>query len=148
MGRTGTKGQLLRARRIAGVTAIAIALVGVLAVSGLAGTGHSGVPAAAAFRLGDGSTACNYADGSIACRATGAEAATVLDPDGGSRAGDQFVAWDDTTPVLLPGESWWNGAVSCRALSESEVVCSAAGGVIRVGPEGSAGASATLLEAG
>jgi hypothetical protein len=149
MGRTGTKGRFLHARRAVGVAVIAIALVGVLAVSGLAGTSHSsGAPPAAEFRLADGSTACNYADGSISCRATGAEAGIVLERDGDSHADDRFVGWDDTTPVLLPGESWWNGDVSCRALGESEVVCSAAGGVIGVAPDGSAGASTTLSEAG
>ena len=48
------------------------------------------------------------------------------------------VGWDESTPVLLPGESWWNGDVACVA-GEDEVTCSAAGGVLHVSATGAGG---------
>jgi hypothetical protein len=146
MRRTGQLWSGLRVRVI-GAVAAAVALGGVLAVSGIAGTGQTGgVPAPAAFRLADSSAGCAYAaDGSIACRAAGTPAAVVLDPDGDSHADDREVGWDGTTPVLLPGESWWHGDVSCRA-PEREIVCDAGGGTIRVSVDGAAAGSALFSE--
>ena len=73
--------------------------------------------------------------GSIACRAENGERALVLDPDGESRAADVSVEWTDSTRVLLPGESWWHGDVSCRV--RGGIVCSTAnGGTISVAAGG------------
>ena len=67
------------------------------------------------------------------------DAAAVLEPDGSSHEGDvSDVGWDESTPVLLPGESWWNGDVSCLA-GEDEVTCSAADGVLHVSATGAGG---------
>jgi hypothetical protein len=128
------------AGRFALAAALAITAGGVLAVAGVAGTSApGGRPAGAAFRLGDGSVACDYADGRVACSAVGRDGAVVLEPDGSSHAGDVGdVAWDDSTPVLLAGESWWNGDVSCVA-GEVEVTCSAADGVLHVSATGAGG---------
>jgi hypothetical protein len=149
MRRTGTKGQPLPARRTAGVAALALAVGGVLAVTGLAGTGASGGdPAPAAFRLPDGSVACNYEDGTVACRADSAPSVLVLEPDGSSHDDEgRHIAWDSSTPVLLPGESWWHGDVSCRA-SVHEIVCATGTGELYVGADGAAGSSADLFETG
>jgi hypothetical protein len=149
MERTGYEGSRVRARRLAVAGALVLALGGVLAVSGLAGTGRpGGAPAAAAFRLADGSVACNYAGGRVVCRADGADAVVVLEAGGSSHEDDgRAVYWDDSTPVLLPGESWWHGDFSCRA-SENEIMCASGSGELRVGAEGSAGASSALFETG
>jgi hypothetical protein len=115
--------------------AATVALFGLAAVAAIAGTGDpGGTPAAAAFRLEDGSAACNYrASGEIACRAAEARAAVVLEPSGATRVEpDAVVAWDETTPVLLASESWWNGAVSCR-VSAPRIVCAAGEGTISTG---------------
>lgn len=136
-------------RRFGIAAALPVALGGVLAVAGLAaGTGPSGEPAPAGFRLFDSSAGCAYgSDGTIACRAAGAPSAIVLEPDGDSRFDDREVGWDETTPVLLPGESWWNGDVSCRA-GEVEIECAAGTGTIRIGSEGAGATSAFFDEQG
>jgi hypothetical protein len=148
MARTGHEGSRFRARRAAASAALVLALGGVLAVSGLAATSHSGgAPAAAAFRLADSSVACNYADGTVACRADRVDAVVVLEADGSSHEDeDRAVAWDDSTPVLLPGESWWHGDVSCRA-DAREITCSSGPGELHVGAEGAAGASSAVFDA-
>ena len=130
MRRTGSTG---RWGRFATAAALALAAGGVLAVTGVAGTGtHDGTPAPAAFRLSDGSAACNYADGAVTCRADGVDAAVALEADGSSHTADaSSVAWDHSTPVLLPGESWWNGEVSCLA-AEASVTCTVADGSLHV----------------
>jgi hypothetical protein len=117
------------------------ALFGLAAVAGIAATSDGGgAPAAAAFRLEDGSAGCNYREsGEIACRAAGTAVAAVLSPDG--KAGlesSSAVAWDDSTPVLLASESWWNGAVSCR-VSGADVVCSNGAGAISAGARSAGG---------
>jgi hypothetical protein len=129
-----------RAGRFAVAALLAGAAVGVLAVAGVAGTSTpGGKPAGAAFRLADGSVACDYDGGRIACSSVGRDAAVVLEPDGSSHDGAvSEVGWDESTPVLLPGESWWNGDVSCVA-AEGEVTCSAADGVIHVSATGAGG---------
>jgi hypothetical protein len=148
MRRTGQMWSSVRVRRIGAAAVLALAVGGVLAVSGIAGTGESGQPAPAGFRLVDGSAGCAYGpDGTVACRAAGAPSAVVLEPDGDSRSDDREVGWDATTPVLLPGESWWNGDVSCRA-GEGEIECAAGTGTIRIGSEGAAAASAFFDEQG
>lgn len=131
MRRTGTGGS---GRRATAAALAALAAGGVLAVSGVAGTGGpSGTPATAAFRLANGSAACNYADGAVVCRADGRAAAIVLARDGETREADAgAVAWDASTPVLRPGQSWWNGDVSCLA-GETEVTCTGANGELRLG---------------
>ncbi len=111
------------------------ALFGVVAVAAIASSGATaGSPAAASFRLPDGSAGCNFRDtGEIACRAVGNTAARVLRPDGSSRADrDAEVAWDDSTQVLLASESWWNGTVSCR-VSGPRIICASGDGSIAVG---------------
>jgi hypothetical protein len=86
MRRTGSSGLW---RRVAVAAAIALAIGGVLAVAGVAGTGTpDGTPAAAAFRLADGSAACNYVDGAVTCRADGVDTAVALEADGSSHAAD------------------------------------------------------------
>jgi hypothetical protein len=137
MRRTGITGW---AGRFALAGALAVVAFGALAVAGVAGTATpGGQPATAAFRLGDGSVACDYVDGRVACSAVGRDSAVVLEPDGSSHEGDVAdVAWDDSTPVLVPGESWWNGDVSCVA-GEDEITCSAADGVLHVSATGAGG---------
>jgi hypothetical protein len=111
-------------------------IVGMLSVSGFAGTGDGGTPVSASFRLADGSVGCAYAGGSIRCRSEGGPAALTLGPDGDSHASDDDVLWDRSTPVLLGGESWWNGDVTCLA-GESDITCSTAnGGRILVSADG------------
>ena len=120
----------------------ATAVFGLLAVTGVAGTGTSaGDPAPAAFRLADGSAGCNFLDsGEIACRATESPTALVLEPNGDVRADDVAVTWDERTPVLQASESWWHSDFSCSA-AEGRLGCAtASGGVIEVGPDGEAGA--------
>jgi hypothetical protein len=131
MARTGSSEIWLR---FAIVAALSLATGGTLAVAGVAGTGTpDGTPAAAAFRLADGSAACNYAAGGVTCRADGVDAAVALEADGSSHAADaSSVAWDHATPVLLPGESWWNGDVACLA-GETSVTCTVADGSLRIG---------------
>jgi hypothetical protein len=131
------------------VAMLALAAGGVLAVSGLAGTGDAGgMPAAAAFRLADGSVACDYAHGRVACSAAGQDEAIVLEPDGSSHAGAvSEVGWDESTPVLLPGESWWNGDLSCLA-AEAEVTCTAGDAELHVTATGAGGASSAAADAG
>jgi hypothetical protein len=121
------------ATRFALAAGLALAAGGTLAVAGLAGTaGGDGDPAAAAFRVADGSAACNYADGKLSCRADGMPAAVVLEPDGRAHAGDpSTVGWDDSTPVLLRSESWWHGGFSCR-LSAAAIACRSAAGAVLV----------------
>jgi hypothetical protein len=116
----------------------ATAIFGLLAVTGVAGTGSAGGdPVPAAFRLDDGSAGCNFLDsGEIACRATGSPSALVLEPDGAVRAADVAVRWDDSTPVLNASESWWHGGFACR-VDGGRLGCSSAdGGVIEVGADG------------
>jgi hypothetical protein len=146
MRRTGISGQWGR-RALAALAALAAG--GVLAVSGVAGTGApGGAPADAEFRLADGSAACNYADGAVVCRADGVDGAAVLESDGSTHDADaSAVAWDESTPVLLPGESWWNGEVSCLA-GEAEVTCTAADGELRIGEAGAGGASSADADLG
>ena len=135
--RTGFNGWALR---FALAGAVALVTCGALAMAGGAGTSTpGGRPVTASFRLGDGSVACDYAGGRVACSAVGRDSAVVLEGDGSSHEGSVGeVAWDDSTPVLLPGESWWNGDVSCLA-GEDEITCSAAGGVLHVSATGAGG---------
>ena len=130
---TGITARPGRASRLAVAAGLALAAGGLLAVAGIAGTGRAdGNPAAAAFRLADGSAACNYADDTLSCRADGEPSAAVLEPDGSSHAGDaSTVGWDDSTPVLLPGESWWHGDLSCR-VAASGITCSSGAGALHV----------------
>jgi hypothetical protein len=135
----------LRARlpwRAAATAVTATAAFGLLAVTGVAGTGASGGdPAPAAFRLADGSAGCNFLDsGEIACRATGSPSALVLEQDGDVRESQVAVSWDDSTPVLKAAESWWHGGFSCSAADGRLGCATASGGVIEVGPDGEAGA--------
>ena len=108
---------------------------GLAAVSGVAGTGTAGGdPAPGAFRLADGSVGCRLLDAeTLACRATGQRAAAVLDADGASREVEVDVDPDAGAPVLLPAESWWQGAFSCRVRADV-VTCAAGGGAITVAP--------------
>jgi hypothetical protein len=118
-------------RWMTALAAVATA-TGLAAVSGVAGTRAGGEPAPAAFRLDDGSAGCRLLDaGTLACRAAGSDAAAVLAADGSSHPDDVDVGWDDDTPVLLPAESWWHGAFSCRVRA-AVVTCAAADGAITV----------------
>ena len=122
-------------RRLAALVGTALLAGGLLAVAGTAGTGAlGGTPAPAAFRLADGSVGCNYLEsGSIACRAATEDSALVLEPDGDSRVADVQIFWDDSTPVLKPSASWWNGAFSCRVDENRAVCATGGGGTITVG---------------
>ena len=94
---------------------LGVAVVGgLLAVSGTAHTRGGGTPADAAFRLGDGSAACAFADGQLACRSAESRRAFVLAPDGSTSVEDTPVSWDEQTTVLRPTESWWHGGFACR----------------------------------
>ena len=115
----------------AALCGVAVA-TGLAAVSGVAGTRAGGEPAPAVFRLDDGSAGCRLLDaGTLACRAAESDAAAVLAADGSSHPDDVDVGWDDDTPVLLPAESWWHGAFSCRVRA-AVVTCAAADGAITV----------------
>jgi len=123
------------------VLAIAVAVTGVAAVlTGFAGAGgRAAEPAPASFRLEDGSAACALLEsGALACRARGGEAAVVLEPDGSSHPADVDVGWDESTPVLLAAESWWDGDVRCR-MAAGALACSRAGGSIFVDAGGVGG---------
>jgi hypothetical protein len=141
MRRTGIGGHW---RRSVLAAFAALGAGGALAVSGVAGTAApGGMPADAEFRLADSSAACNYVRGAVLCRADGVDGAAVLEPDGSTHAADaSAVAWDESTPVLHAGESWWNGEVSCVA-GERAVTCRAADGELTLGAGGAGGASST-----
>ena len=109
-------------RRLFVVTACAAALVGTLAVAGTAGPGNAGVPAAASFRLADGSAGCAFDDGVLACRSETMDAAAVLKANGSRSVQDVPVAWDRSTPVLRSSESWWHGEFTCRI--DGDLLCS------------------------
>ena len=133
------RGQRRGLRWSATLAAVAAA-TGLAAVSGFAGTsGATGEPAPAAFRLEDGSAACRLVDAStLACRSSATDAAAVLAADGESHPADVEVAVDETTPVLLPAESWWNGAFSCR-VRDAAVTCAAGDGAITVSADAAGG---------
>jgi hypothetical protein len=141
MAWTGSSHRARTPWRTAATAATATATFGLLAVTGLAGTGASGGdPAPAAFRLADGSAGCNFLDsGEIACRAAESPSALVLAPDGEVRAEDVAVSWNDETPVLQSAESWWHGDVSCGVVEGRLACATASGGAIEVGPDGEAG---------
>jgi hypothetical protein len=126
-------------RLTAAVAAVAGA-TGLAAVSGVGATGRTGGgPAPAAFRLADHAVGCAVvAPDRLVCRAAGAEAGTALDASGASTATGEPVAWDASTPVLLPAESWWNGPFACRVRGDA-VSCSAGGGAISVSTGGAGG---------
>ncbi|MGH3130920.1 MAG: hypothetical protein ACRDNX_08900 [Gaiellaceae bacterium] len=128
-------------RRFLVASAATLAMGALLAVSGFAGTGDSGgVPAPASFRLANGSAGCSFFDsGEIGCRTEAGPSALVLEPDGDSRPADVFVGWDETTPVLLSGESWWHGDVVCRAGGDDVTCSTETGGEIVVGARGAGG---------
>lgn len=141
MARTGS----LRTQSPWRTTATAVTattVFGLLAVTGLAGTGSAGGdPAPAAFRLADGSAGCNFLDsGEIACRAAESADAIVLARDGDVRLEDVAVSWNDETPVLQAAESWWHGGYSCDVVEGRLACATASGGAIEVGPDGEAGA--------
>ena len=109
------------------------------ALAAAAGVAAGGSPALGAFRLEDGSVGCRLLDAeTLACRAAGRDAAAVLAANGASRAADAAVDWSDDTPVLLPAESWWQGAFSCR-VALGLVTCAAGDGAITVAPSGVGG---------
>ena len=117
------------------VAATALAAV-LAAVSGVAAGGS---PALGAFRLEDGSIGCRLVDAeTLACRAAGRDVAAVLAADGSSRAADVAVDRGEDTPVLLPAESWWQGAFSCRSAGVV-VTCSAGDGAITISSGGVGG---------
>jgi hypothetical protein len=143
MARTGSDLARLPWRATA-TTVTAMATFGLLAVTGVAGTGASaGDPAPATFRLADGSAGCSFLDsGEIACRAAESPSAVVLASDGNVRADDEVaVSWNEQTPVLQAAESWWHGDFSCSVADGRLGCATASGGVIEVGPDGEAGAS-------
>jgi hypothetical protein len=130
--------------RLAVVLAAAAVAAGLVGVTSFANTGGAaGEPAAAGFRLADGSIGCRVADGELACRSAGADAAAVLGADGASRVDDVAVAWDDSTPVLLAAESWWEGPFRCRDTGTRDtgaaVTCTAGDGAITVSTTGFGG---------
>jgi hypothetical protein len=128
--------------RVFGVTLLLATLCGVLAVAGTAG-GAGGSPAPAAFRLADGSAACAFDGDLLACRGRDATSAVVLRADGSSEADAVDVAWNDTTPVLRPTESWWHGGFACR-VDDNAIVCDRERGSITVAAATVGGASSAL----
>jgi hypothetical protein len=123
------------------VLAIAAAAAGAVAVltgfAGADGPADRSVPAS--FRLEDGSAACaRLESGAIACRARDGEASVVIEPDGSSHPADIELRWDDSTPVLLGAESWWDGDVRCR-VGAGALSCARAGGAIFVDAGGIGG---------
>ncbi|HSL65669.1 MAG TPA: hypothetical protein VK874_13520 [Gaiellaceae bacterium] len=123
--------------RLAVVSAASAVAAGLAGVTSFANTGGAaGEPAAAGFRLADGSVACRVAAGELACRSADADAAAVLESDGASRVDDVAVEWDDSTPVLLAAESWWAGPFGCRDTGTRDtgaaVTCTAGDGAITV----------------
>lgn len=115
-----------------------MAVFGLIAMTGLAGTGApGGDPAPAAFRLADGSAGCNFLESEeIACRAVGSPSALVLGRDGDVRSEDVAVSWNDETPVLQAAESWWHGDFSCGLMDGRLACATISGGAVEMGPEG------------
>jgi hypothetical protein len=127
--------------RVVRFTMVGLLAGGLLAVSGTARTtGAGGVPAPAAFRLGDGSAGCAFDGERLACRSASMTSAAVLDDEGGSPTDDVDVVWTSTTPVLRQTESWWHAGFSC-AVDGGAIVCSKGGESITVDPHGFGGAS-------
>lgn len=126
--------------RLLAVVAVFAASTGLVAVSGFAGTdGAGGDPARASFRLEDGSAGCTLvAADRLVCRATGAETGAALDASGSSSPTAAAVDWDESTPVLLPAESWWDGPFRCR-VRDGAISCSAGEGAISVTADGAGG---------
>jgi hypothetical protein len=123
------------------VLAVAAAAASAVAVlTGFAGAeGPADRPVQASFRLEDGSAACALLENrDVACRARGGDAAVVLEPDGSSRPSEIELYWDDSTPVLLAAESWWDGDVRCR-LAAGALSCTRGGGAIFVDTGGIGG---------
>ncbi|HJV29977.1 MAG TPA: hypothetical protein VJ645_05610, partial [Gaiellaceae bacterium] len=114
---------------------LAAVTLGILAVSGAARTpGGDGTPAAAAFRLSDGSAGCAFDGTRLACATASLPTGVVLEADGSSRPATHAVLWDETTPVLRRTQSWWHGGFSCRV--SDGIVCTRASGSISVGAGG------------
>ncbi len=131
-------GESRRVRWAATLALVSVA-AGVAAVFGLAAPTDAAEPAEAAFRLEDGSVGCRLVSpDQLACRAAGAETAAVLDAEGGSRPDDVTVDLGTAVPVLLPSESWWNGAFSCR-VRDGAVTCASGDGAVTVSPGGLGG---------
>jgi hypothetical protein len=127
--------------RVVRFTMVGLLAGGLLAVSGTARTtGAGGVPAPAAFRLGDGSAGCGFDGERLACRSASMTSAVVLDGGGSSPTDDVDVVWTSTTPVLRQTESWWHAGFSC-AVDDGAIVCSKGRKTIAVGPRGFGGAS-------
>lgn len=120
------------------IVSLAVLTVGILAVSGAAGTPADGRPAPAAFRLSDGSAGCAFDGSRLACATSGGRG-VVLEADGSSHPAPRTVTWDETTPILQRTESWWHGGFSCRV--EARLVCERGSGSISVGAGGIGGAS-------
>ena len=131
----GSRVSRRRAWRVGASVAATAAAFGLLAVTGVAGTSAGGGdPAPATFRLADGSAGCAYlASGELACRTADSRRALVLDAEGDVRPDEAEVGWTDSTPVLLPAESWWHGDYSCRVVRAALRCTSVAGGVLEVG---------------
>jgi hypothetical protein len=126
-----------------GVTLIALAIGGLLAVGATARSMNDGVPAPSSFRLGDGSAGCVFDGTKLACRGASTSSTVVLDDHGRTRASRQRVDWNASTPVLRLTESWFNGVFSCR-VDVTTIVCSSAdGGQLAVGAARVAGGHAT-----
>lgn len=108
-------------------------LTGLAAVAGIASTqGVAGTPAPASFRLAGGSVGCAFdADGAVTCSAREGAVARRLEPDGSSGAPGSGQAWAAGARVLLAGERWVHGEVSCLA-GRAAIACSGYGGSIRV----------------
>jgi hypothetical protein len=129
-----------------GVTFVALAIGGLLAVGATARGVNDGVPAPSSFRLGDGSAGCVFDGTKLACRGSATSSTVVLDAAGRTRASREHVAWDASTPVLRRTETWFNGVFSC-SVDATTIVCSTAdGGLLAVGGARIAGghAAATL----
>ena len=92
-------------------------------------------PAAASFRLADGSAACAHERGALLCSARGLTASVVLERDGDTRATRRAVAWDAGTPVLRRTESWWYDGFTCKAQAVGLRCATVSGGAIFLTPQ-------------
>ena len=89
-----------------------------LAATAFAATA-SAQSSATTFRLPDGSAACTYRAGVVACRSVAVPQAIVLGAKGSARVRSVGVEWTPATPVL---GRWRAGGIGCH-LSRRTIVC-------------------------
>lgn len=100
----------MRSRRYALAFTLTLLLAASLATTASsAGSGDGG--RRAEFRLADGSAACRYDAGVLACRTRAPGAALRLARTGTVVVRDVAVEWDRRTPVL---RRWTRGGITCK----------------------------------